>query len=58
MGHKYREKWKEICEFLDVEKAYDMDECGVENYLVRNVSSQYDGSIACVILGKRGRGQF
>ena len=54
---KNREKSNELyVAFLDLEKAYDtvrrdelwkeMHECGVDGYLIRSMSSLYDGSRA------------
>ena len=61
---KYREKRKELhVAFMDLEKAYDkvcreelwrvLHECGVDGYLIRSMSSLYNGSRACVRLGSR-----
>ena len=64
MVEKYREKRKEFdVTFMDPEKAYDkvcrealwrvLHECGVDGYLIRSMSSLYNGSRACVRLGSR-----
>ena len=61
---KYREKRKELhIVFIDLEKAYDkvyrealwrvLHECGVDGYLIRIMSSLYNGSRACMRLGSR-----
>ena len=61
---KYREKRKELhVAFMDQEKAYGkvcsenlwrvLNECGVDGYLIRSMSSLYNGSRACVGLGSR-----
>ena len=49
---KYRELKKEL---MDLEKAFDkvwrvLHECGVDGYLIRNLSSLCNGSRACVRL--------
>ena len=57
----YREKRKELhVAFMDLEKVYNkvcreelwrvLHECGVQGYLIRSMSSLYDGSQACVRL--------
>ena len=48
---------------MDLEKAYDkvcreelrrvLHECGVDGYLIRSMSSVYEGIRACVRLGSR-----
>ena len=59
---KYREKRKELhVTFMDLEKAYDkvcreellrvLHECRVDGYLIRSMSSLYEGSRACLRLG-------
>ena len=61
---KYRKKRKELhVAFMDLEKACDevcseelrtvLHECGVDGYLIRSMSSLYNGSRACVMLGSR-----
>ena len=61
---KYREKREELhAAFMDLEKVYDkvckealwrvLHECGVDGYLIRSMSSLYNGSRACVRLGSR-----
>ena len=65
---KYREKRKDLyVAFIDLEKAYYkickelrsvQHECGVDGYLIRNMSSLYDGSWACIRLGNQSGGIF
>ena len=66
---KYREKRKEMhVAFMDLKKACDkvcreglwrvLHECGVNEYLIRNMSSLYNGSTACVRLGSKVREHF
>ena len=53
---------------MDLEKGYDklcreavwriLHECGVDGYLIRSVTSLYNGSRACVRLGSRVREHF
>ena len=61
---KYREKRKEFhVAFMDLEKPYEkvckeelwrvLYECGVHGYLIRSMSSLYNGSRECVRLGSR-----
>ena len=61
---KYSEKWKELyVAFMDLEKAYDkvcrealwmvLHECGVDEYLIRSMSSLYTGTRACIRLDSR-----
>ena len=62
LSEKYRDNRKELhVEFMDLEKAYDkvcrqalwrmMHECEVDGYLIRSMSSFYNGSRACVRFG-------
>ena len=62
MVEKYEKKRKELhVAFMDLENAYDkvckealcrgLHECGVDGYLIRSMSSLYNGSRACVRLG-------
>ena len=54
--------------FMDLKKAYDkvwrealwrvLRECGVDGYLIRSMSSLYNGSRACVRLGSRVKEYF
>ena len=64
MVEKYREKRKELhVTFMDLEKAYDkvcrqallsvLYECGVDGYLIRSMSSLFNGIRTCVRLGSR-----
>ena len=66
---KYKEKIKELyVAFMDLEKSYDkvcreelcrvLHGCGVHGYLIRSMSSLYNGSKACVRLGSRLREYF
>ena len=61
---KYREKRKEShVAFMDLDKVYHkvfreelwrvLHECGVDGYLIRSMSSLYNGNRACVKLGSR-----
>ena len=61
---KYREKRKELhVAFVDLEKPYDkvcrevlwkvLHECGVYGYVIKSMSSLYNGSRACERLGSR-----
>ena len=61
---KYREKRKDLhVAFIILEKTYDkayrealrrvLHECGVDGYLIRGMSSLFNGSRACVRLGNR-----
>ena len=64
MVEKCREKGKELyVAFMSLEKAYGkvcrealwkvLHECGVNGYLIRSMSSFYDGSMVYVKLGSR-----
>ena len=61
---KYREKRKELhVAFMDLEKGYDkvcrealwrmLHECGANVYLIRSMSSLYNGSRVCVRFDSR-----
>ena len=66
---KYRAKRKELhVAFMDLEKTLNkvcreelrrkLHACGVDGYLIRSISSLYNGSRACVRLGSRVRKMF
>ena len=64
MVEKYREKRKELyVAFMDLKEAYDivcreapwrvLHGCGVDGYLIRSMSSLYNGSRVCARVGSR-----